>query len=55
MLAAATNGIQKAGPGTASLIRLTEGDIREVRLNDRFDVIVALFHVISYLPTNDVS
>ena len=53
MLAAATNGIQKAGPETASLIRLTEGDIREVRLNDRFDVIVALFHVISYLPTND--
>jgi SAM-dependent methyltransferase len=53
MLAAATNGIQKAGPETASLIRLTEGDIRQVRLNDRFDVVIALFHVISYLPTND--
>ena len=32
MLAAAANGIQKAGPETASLIRLTEGDIRQVRL-----------------------
>jgi SAM-dependent methyltransferase len=53
MLTAATNGIQKAGPETASLIRLTEGDIRQVRLNDRFDVVIALFHVISYLPTND--
>jgi SAM-dependent methyltransferase len=53
MLAAAANAIQKAGRETASLIRLTEGDIRQIRLNDQFDVVMALFHVISYLPTND--
>lgn len=53
MLTAATNGIQKAGPETALRIRLTEGDIRKVQLKDRFDAVIALFHVISYLPTND--
>ena len=30
-----------------------EGDIREIRLNKRFDTVIALFHVISYQTTNE--
>ena len=30
-----------------------EEDIREVRLNKRFDAVIALFHVISYQTTNE--
>lgn len=29
------------------------GDIRDVRLNKRFDAVIALFHVISYQTTNE--
>ena len=29
------------------------GDICEMRLNQRFDAVIALFHVMSYLTTND--
>lgn len=29
------------------------GDIREVRLNNRFDVVISLFHVISYQTANE--
>ena len=33
-----------------------KGDIRDIKLDKQFDVITALFHVVSYLPTNqDVS
>ena len=38
------------GPGSVEFIK---GDIRTFNLSLRFDVIVALFHVISYLPGND--
>ena len=38
------------GPGSIEFI---EGDIRTFSLPLKFDVIVALFHVISYLPGND--
>jgi SAM-dependent methyltransferase len=38
------------GPGSIAFIR---GDIRNFRLSSLFDVVVALFHVISYLPKND--
>ncbi|MFC1895193.1 class I SAM-dependent DNA methyltransferase [Thermodesulfobacteriota bacterium] len=34
-------------------LTFTTGDIREVRLNKRFDAVIALFHVISYQTTND--
>ncbi|MGA2463631.1 MAG: class I SAM-dependent methyltransferase [Thermodesulfobacteriota bacterium] len=30
-----------------------EGDIRDIRLNKRFDAVIALFHVISYQTTNE--
>ncbi|MCX5829851.1 MAG: class I SAM-dependent methyltransferase [Deltaproteobacteria bacterium] len=34
-------------------LTFTEGDIRNIRLNKRFDVVIALFHVISYQTTNE--
>ena len=34
-------------------LSFSEGDIRTVRLTERFDVIIALFHVISYQTTNE--
>lgn len=34
-------------------LHFSEGDIRQVKLNQTFDVVLALFHVISYQTTND--
>jgi SAM-dependent methyltransferase len=35
----------------SSRLRFSQGDIRRIRLVERFDAVIALFHVISYLPT----
>ena len=37
----------------ACKIEFEQGDLRNFELSRTFDVIVALFHVISYLPTNE--
>ena len=42
-----------AAPELASLVRFQEGDVRTVRLGTTFDVVTALFHVLSYQPGND--
>jgi SAM-dependent methyltransferase len=34
-------------------VQLLQGDIRELRLETRFDAVVALFHVVSYLATDE--
>jgi SAM-dependent methyltransferase len=36
----------------ASNLQFTQGDICKVRLNQKFDVVISLFHVISYQTTN---
>jgi SAM-dependent methyltransferase len=36
----------------AAKLQFTEGDIRTVRLDTQFDVVLSLFHVISYQATN---
>lgn len=41
---------QNAGSGR---LTFTAGDIREARLNKNFDVVISLFHVISYQTTNE--
>jgi SAM-dependent methyltransferase len=39
-------------PATAaSRLQFSQGDIRRIRIIKRFDAVIALFHVISYLPT----
>lgn len=39
-------------PAIAQRVSFHEGDIRTVRLNKKFDVVVSLFHVISYQVDN---
>ncbi|HHY74171.1 MAG TPA: class I SAM-dependent methyltransferase [Bacillus bacterium] len=34
-------------------VQFTHGDIRTIRLNETFDVVVSLFHVMSYQTTNE--
>jgi SAM-dependent methyltransferase len=43
---------QRSSAGDGRLT-FSHGDIREVRLNKRFDVVISLFHVISYQTTNE--
>jgi SAM-dependent methyltransferase len=43
---------EKRAAGDDCLTFIT-GDIRDIRLNKRFDAVIALFHVISYQTTND--
>ncbi|NMG10049.1 class I SAM-dependent methyltransferase [Brasilonema sp. UFV-L1] len=40
-------------PDLGSQLKFTHGDIRTVRLNQTFDVILSLFHVVSYQTTNE--
>jgi SAM-dependent methyltransferase len=53
MLAAARRasaGLLPSGPGR---FECEEGDIRTIRLPQKFDAVIALFHVVSYQVTND--
>jgi SAM-dependent methyltransferase len=38
---------------TASRLSFSHGDIRDIRIEKKFDAVVALFHVISYQPTDE--
>ena len=37
----------------SSILDFKKGDIRNIRLNQTFDVVISLFHVMSYQNTND--
>jgi SAM-dependent methyltransferase len=43
---------RNSSTATNGLVDFQQGDIRDMKLERPFDVVVALFHVISYLPTN---
>jgi SAM-dependent methyltransferase len=45
--------IAKSPQDITSRLQLSHGDIRQVRLNKTFDVVLSLFHVISYQTTNE--
>jgi SAM-dependent methyltransferase len=47
MLAAA-----RASTATGVMPRFLQGDVRSVRIEEKFDVVVSLFHVMSYQRTN---
>ena len=51
MLARARDRLKQA-VSNGSPVDFQQGDIRDFKLTDRFDVVVALFHIISYLPAN---
>jgi SAM-dependent methyltransferase len=44
---------REIGTDCCGSVEFVCGDIRDFELSQQFDVVVALFHVISYLPTND--
>jgi SAM-dependent methyltransferase len=53
MLAAASQRLSGMNAAAASRLSFSVGDMRSVRLPDTFDVVISLFHVISYQTTND--
>lgn len=53
MLQKADSRLSQLDPELASQLKFTHGDIRHLRLNQTFDVILSLFHVISYQTTNE--
>jgi len=53
MLKKAQRNFEDLSPEVASHVSFSQGDIRRLKIDDRFDVVIALFHVISYLPTNE--
>ena len=53
MLQQARDRFSQFDPDLASKIKISQGDIRQTRLNQKFDVVLSLFHVISYQTTNE--
>lgn len=53
MLQQARDRLSQFHPDLASKIKISQGDIRQTRLNQKFDVVLSLFHVISYQTTNE--
>jgi SAM-dependent methyltransferase len=53
MLQKADSRLSQLSPDLASRLKFTQGDIRQVRLNQAFDVVISLFHVICYQTTNE--
>jgi SAM-dependent methyltransferase len=52
MLVKARERHETAGADISGSVNFRQGDIRDFKLDRHFDVVVALFHVISYLPGN---
>ncbi|MBR8834037.1 MAG: class I SAM-dependent methyltransferase [Stigonema ocellatum SAG 48.90 = DSM 106950] len=53
MLAKASDRHGHLPPYVASRLKFSHGDIRNLTLNQTFDVVLSLFHVISYQTTNE--
>jgi SAM-dependent methyltransferase len=53
MLQKASDRISHLPSDLTSRLEFTQGDICQVRLNQTFDVVLSLFHVISYQATNE--
>jgi len=53
MLEKASDRLSQLPTDLASKLEFTCEDIRQVRLNQTFDVVLSLFHVISYQTTNE--
>ena len=53
MLQQARDRLSQFDPDLASKIKISQGDIRQTRLNQKFDVVLSLFHVISYQTSNE--
>ncbi|HEX7413947.1 MAG TPA: class I SAM-dependent methyltransferase [Bacteroidia bacterium] len=53
MLAKAAERKISLQPDIAARISFEEGDIRSYKSNEKFDVVIALFHVMSYMETDN--
>jgi SAM-dependent methyltransferase len=53
MLEQARRRCHDLAPDVAARLEFAGGDIRSLRLGRTFDAVIALFHVMSYQPTND--
>lgn len=53
MLQKASDRLSQLPQELASRLQFSKGDIRQVRLHQTFDVVISLFHVISYQTTNE--
>jgi SAM-dependent methyltransferase len=53
MLARAEKNKSNLDPSLSRRLSFSIGDIRNVRLESTFDAVIALFHVIGYLPKNE--
>ncbi|MFM6501478.1 MAG: class I SAM-dependent DNA methyltransferase [Microcystis panniformis] len=52
MLNSAKDRLTNIDHQVASLLKFSQGDVRTVDINHQFDVIISLFHVVSYQTTN---
>jgi SAM-dependent methyltransferase len=53
MLEKANERVSHLSAELASRLKFTQGDARSIRLGEPFDIVLSLFHVISYQVTND--
>ena len=53
MLQKASDRLSHLPPDLVSRLKFTQGDICTVRLNQTFDVVLSLFHVVSYQTINE--
>jgi SAM-dependent methyltransferase len=53
MLQAANNRRAQLSPEICSRVDFSQSDIRQTRISRTFDVVISLFHVISYQTTNE--
>jgi len=52
MLQRAHQNLNQVPPTIAAQLQFSQGDIRDVQLDEQFDAIISLFHVMSYQTTN---
>ena len=53
MLGYANERRDRLSPALATRLQFSQGDLRQVRLDRKFDVVLSLFHVISYQTNNE--
>jgi SAM-dependent methyltransferase len=53
MLRRANQNLEQAPGNLAAQLKFSQGDIRKLQLNQQFDAIISLFHVVSYQTTNE--
>ena len=53
MLGYANERCDRLSPALATRLQFSQGDLRQVRLDRKFDVVLSLFHVMSYQTNNE--